>query len=309
MPLVIASVQNQESLGANATTIRQDIKFGFNVTAFHLDVFALKDEGTAATIQNLVDKITRVDLITENGNPESTIDMDDLFDAQKLVFGVHNYHSILTSTDNIPHAFGVALPMSPQPEDPTKNFGMPANTGIQFSYDTAADVNQDFDGYATDLTVEGVDSADKPNSLGYLRYKQDNHTFSAVGEERDTKIGRAKKLCGVLNWMTTSYDDLAAAAANDLIGIRTQRILSSSKSVYEYKPSRTWSMKRPQSVASFAAAAAEINLLDTGRWFSDFGIHNDSTKVGLDISGNPNVEVQSVGGVAEAVRICPITLV
>lgn len=68
-------------------------------------------------------------------------------------------------------------------------------------------------------------------------------------------------------------------------------------------------MKRPQTVASFAAAAAEINVLDSGRFFVDFGIHNDSVKVGLDISGNSNIEVQSVGGVAEAVRICPITLV
>ena len=309
MPLVIASVKNQESLGTTATTITEDIKFGFNTTAFHLDVFSLKDSGTAATVQNLVDKITRINLITENGNPESTIDMDDLFDAQKLVFGIQNYTSVLTSTDNIPHAYGVSLPMSPQPEDPTKNFGLPANTGIQFSYDTAADVSQDFDGFTTDLTVEGVDSADKPNSLGYLRYRQDNHTFSAVGEERDTKVGRAKRLCGVLNFMTTSFDDLAAAAAFDVTGIRTQRILASSKSVYEYKPSRSWSMKRPQTVASFAAAAAEINVLDSGRFFVDFGIHNDSVKVGLDISGNSNIEVQSVGGVAEAVRICPITLV
>ena len=79
--------------------------------------------------------------------------------------------------------------------------------------------------------------------------------------------------------------------------------------MYEYKPSKAWSMKRPQTVASYAAAAAEINVLDTGRWFNDFGIHNDSVKVGLDVSSNSNVEVQSVAGVAEAVRICPIILV
>ena len=160
-----------------------------------------------------------------------------------------------------------------------------------------------------DVTVEGVDSSDKPNSLGYLKYKQHAKTFTAVGEEIETKIGKAKRLCGVLNFMTTAYDDLLANAGPELQGIKQQRILASSKSVYEYKPSRVWSIKRPQSVGNYAENAKEINVLDSGRWYNDFGIHNDSVKVGLDVSNNSNVEVQSVAGVAEAVRICPIILV
>jgi len=309
MPLIIANVANQKALGATASTLQTEIKFGFNTHALHLDTFALKDSGTAATIQNLVDKLTTVKVITENGNPESTIDGDDLFDMQKLVFDIQNYHSILTSTDNIPHAFGMALPFSPQPLDPTKNFGLAAEQGIQLNIDYAADVSQDFDGYTMDITVEGVETADKPNPLGYLKYKQHAKTFSAVGEEMETKIGKAKRLCGVMNKVTTSYDDLAASASESVQGISTQRILASSKSVYEYKPSRAWTTRRPQTVASYAAAAAEMNVLDSGRSFADFGIHNDSVKVGLDVSGNSNIEVQSVAGVAEAVTVCPIILV
>ena len=309
MPLIIASVKNQESLGVAATTKTENANFDFNVTEFHLNVFCLKVSAVAATIQGMIDKITRVKLNTENGDPESTIDNDDLFDSQKLVFGKQNYHTVLTSMDNIPHAYGVALPMSPQPDDPTKNFGLPAGQGTQFVYDTAADVVGDFDNFTTDLTVEGLDTEDKPNPLGYLKYKQDNHRFTAVDETRETKLGVAKKLCGILNFMTTSHDDLAASAAYDTTGIRSQFITESDKNIFSYKPSRVWSKKRPMTVASFRAAAAVINVLDGGRWYSDFGIGNDSSRVGLDIEGNSNVSVKTVSGVAEKVRICPILLV
>lgn len=309
MALIIASIKNQESLGTTATTFTEDIRFGYNTTAFHMNVFALKNSGTAATVQNLVDKITRVKLNTLNGTPESTIDMDYLYDANAQIWGIPRYTSVLTSTDNIPHAFGVVLPMSANPQDPTKNFGMPAGQGVQFVYDTAADVSQDFDGYTTDLTVEGLDSADKPNSLGYLRYQQDAFTASAVGEVRETKIGTAKRLCGVYNFQTTSFNDLAAAAAFDVTGIRTQQITSSDQVQFEYKPSRSWSMQRVPQLETYAAGAAITNVLDDGNFWADFGILNDSARVGLNVAGNPNVSVKTTAGVAEALRVMPITLV
>lgn len=309
MPLIIASIKLQESLGTGATTFTEDIRFGYNTTAFHLNVFALKDAGTAATVQNLVDKITRIKLNTLNGTPESTIDTDDLFDANAQIWGIPRYTTVLTSTDNIPHAFGVQLPMSAQPMDPTKNFGMPANQGVQFVYDTAADVSQDFDGYTTDLTVEGLDTGDKPNSLGYLRYQQDTHTPGAVGEVRETKIGTAKRLCGVYNFQTTSFNDLAAGAAFDVTGIRNQQITSSDQVQFEYKSSRSWSMERIPQTDDFTAAAVIKNVLDDGNFWADFGILNDSAKVGLNIAGNANVSVKTTAGVAEATRVMPITLV
>jgi hypothetical protein len=309
LPLIIASIKNQESLGTTATTFTEDIRFGYNVTAFHLNVFALKASATAATVQNLVDKITRVKLNTLNGTPESTIDTDDLFDMNSQIWGIPRYTSVLTSTDNIPHAFGVTVPLSAQPQDPTKNFGMPAGQGVQFVYDTAADVANDFDNYTTDLTVEGLDSSDKPNSLGYLRYQQDSFTASAVGEVRETKIGTAKRLCGVYNFQTTSFNDLAASAAYDVTGIRNQQITSSDQTQFEYKPSRSWSMMKVPQMVDYAAASNLSNVLDDGNFWADFGINNDSAKVGLNIAGNPNVSVKTTAGVAEALRVCPITLV
>lgn len=311
MALKIASIRNQLSLGATATTLTEDIRLNYNVHSFHLDVFSLKDAGTAATIQNLVDKITDVRVSTLAANPESIIDGDDLFDAQALIWGKLRYHSILTSTDNIPHAFGVSLPMSPFPNDPTRNFGLPANNGVQWVTTTAADVSQDFDGYTYDLTVEGLDTADKPNSLGHVKFIQDAFTSGAVNSGRDTTVGPANRLLGVYNFMTTSFDDLAASAAFDVIGIREQQITFSESVASSNKPSRAWSMKPVQTVASFAAAAAVINVLDDGRWFNDFGIQNDNASLGINISGiGQNTKVKSIAGVAsEATRVMPIVLV
>ena len=311
MALKIANIKNQQSLGTTATTLTEDIRLNYNVHSFHLDVFSLKDEATAATIQNLVDKITDVRVSTLSANPESIIDGDDLFDAQALVWGKLRYHSILTSTDGIPHAFGVQLPMSPFPDDATRNFGLPANNGVQWITTTAADVNQDFDGYTYDLTVEGLDSTDKPNALGHCKYIQDAFTSGAVNSGRDTTIGPANRLLGVFNFMTTSFDDLAADVAFDVTGIREQQITFSESVASASKPSRAWSMKKVQTVATFAAAAAEINVLDSGRWFNDFGILNDNASLGINISGiGQNTKVKSIAGVAsEATRVMPIVLV
>ena len=309
MGLIIASIKNQQSLGATASTFTEDIRFGYNVTSFHLDTFCLKEAATAATIQNMIDKITDVKLNTQSGTPESVIDGDDLFDANALIWKELRYHSILTSTDNIPHAFGMQLPMSAQPDDPTKNFGMPAGQGVQFVTDTAADVTADFDNFTTDLTVEGVDTKDKPSSLGYLRYQRDSFTAGAVGEVRETKIGTAKRLCGVLNFETTSFDELAASAAVDLVGIRQQEVTNGDQPIFNYKSFRSWSMKNIQTVATFAAAAAVINILDDGRFWTDYGILNDSGRVGLRIQGNPNISIKTTSGVAEATKVMPIALV
>jgi hypothetical protein len=307
MGLRVASVRNQRSAGATATTLTEDINFAFNAHSIHQDVFCYKDSGTAATVQNLIDKITQVRLITQNGNPEITIDGDDLHDLLPLAFGTIPYVSINTSTDNIPHGFGLQYPLSPFWWDPLKNFGMPGGQGIQYVTDLSPDVAQDFDGYTYDLTVEGVDTADKPNSNGYVRISQDAYTAAAVGEIRKTQIAPARRILGVYNYMTTSFDDLAAAASFDVTGIRTQSIAFSDSIQFQYKPSRSWSMKLPQTVASFAAAAAVINVLDDGRWFADYGINNAGAALG--IAYQPNAAVLTTAGVAEATRVYPVALV
>jgi len=309
MPLIIASIKNQESLTASATTFTEDIRFGYNVTSFHLNAFALKVTTTASTVQNLVDKITRIKINTTNGTPESTWDGDDAFNGNATIFGIPRYTTINSSADNVPHAFGIQIPQSPQPQDPTRNFGMPAGKGIQFVYDTAADVAGDYDAYTTDLTVEGLNTEDKPSSLGYVKYMQDTFTPGAVAEVRETKIGVAKRLCGVQLFETTSFDDLAAAAAFDVTSVRTIQVTSSDQILYDFKPYRNWSMQKINTLNTFAAAAVIVNVLDSGSTYHDFGINNASAKVGLAIAGNPNVSVKTTAGVADATRVNPIVLV
>jgi hypothetical protein len=312
MGLIIATVRNQRSYGTGAEELTEDIRFDYNAHAIHHDVFALKDSGTAATVQNLIgDKVTTIRLNTTNGTPETTIRSDDLHDWMVLSGIGVPYHSILTSTDNIPHGYSLLYPLSPFPNDPTKNFGMPANKGVQFVGVTAANVSQDFDNYTYDLTVEGLSTSDKPSSLGYVRVQQDSYTSGAVNSTRDTVVGAARRLLGVLNFETTSFEDLAASAAIDVTGIRTQEIAYSENTQFRYRPARSWSMMPYQIIASFAASASVINILDEGRFWSDFGMMNANPQLGIDIAGQgTNVKVKTIAGVAsEATRVNPVALV
>jgi hypothetical protein len=215
--------------------------------------------------------------------------------------------SVLTSTDNIPHALALGYPLSPFPEDPLKNFGMPAGQGIQLITEQTANVSQDFDGFVYDLTVDGVDSGDKPSSGGYVRMVEDAYTSGAVAEIRKTDIGPARRILGVQNFMTTSYEDLAASAANDVTGIRTQALAFSDNIQFSHRPLRSGAFKWQPTVASFAAAAAEISVLVNDFWYSDYGIRNAGGVLG--IAYQPNAKIQTTAGVAEATRVVPVALV
>lgn len=305
MALIYGRVQLAESLGASATTKTENINFSFIANALHLDVFALKEGATASTIQDLVDKISQVRITTTNGDPESTIDGDDLFEFPKYAYGnVHPFSSKLTSTDNIPHAFGMLYPFNIFPQNPLAQYGLPAGKGVQLAYDTNADVTNDFDNYTTDVLVEGVDVADKSTN-GYIKFQRDAHTFAAVDEQRDTLVS-GNRLLGVYNFMTTAYDDLAASASNDVVGIREQQVLRSQNSILRYKSYATWALQKQAAIADYAAAASNGPFLDTGRWFKDFGISQNPA--GINVRGQNNVQVRSTGGVAEAVRIMPVLL-
>ena len=308
MGLRIATVRNQLAMNTTAAGEQSDdIRFGFNAHALHLDIYAQKDEATAATWQNFLDKVTRVKIITANGTPEVSVASDDLHSFNVLAMGFSPYHSINTSTADIPHALALGYGLSPFPEDPLKNFGMPAGQGIQFIQEQSADVNQDFDTFIYDLTVDGVDSGDKPSSGGYVRMVEDAYTSGAVGEIRKTDIGPAKRILGVENFQTTSYEDLAASAANDVTGIRTQSLAFSDQIQFSYRPLRSGAFKWNMTVASFAAAAAEIGILSNDFFYSDFGIRNQGGVLG--VAYQANAKIQTTAGVAEATRVVPVALV
>jgi len=239
MGLIVANVENQKAAGSTLQSITDDIKFTFVAHALHLNVFALHVTATVSTVQVLVDKLTSINLLTTVGQPESTIDADDLFDLLPWI-GISRYYSLLTAADNIPHAFGLVYPLSPFPNDPTQNFGAPANRLTQLQTNWAADVSPGYDATVYDITVEGLDIGTKPNPQGYIKFVQDSFTSGGVDSVQKTDvIGR--RLLGTFNFQTVSFDDLAAAAANNVTTIREQNVaFSENIKIGPYKPSRSW---------------------------------------------------------------------
>lgn len=310
MGLIVANVENQKSPGAGLTSISDDIKFTFVAHALHLNVFALKESATPATAQNLVDKLTSINLLTTVAQPESTIDGDDLFDLLPWI-GVNRFISSATdtATDNAPKAFGLVVPLSPFPNDPHQNFGAPANRLTQLQTNWSADVASDYDNFVYDITVEGLDINTKPDPQGYVKFVQDSYTTGAVDSVQKTDvIGR--RLLGTFNFQTTAYDDLAAAAANDVTTIRTQAIAFSENIVAgPYKPSRSWTQS-PFHREVITSATEVGTQLDIGHFLADYGWMNKNTaRLGIDITPG-NVKIETKAGVtAEAARVYPVALV
>ena len=308
MGLIVANVENQKSAGSTLTSITDDIKFTFVAHSLHINVFTLGVTATVSTLQVLVDKLTSINLLTTVGQPESTIDADDLFDLLPWI-GISRYISILTAGDNIPHAFGLVYPLSPFPNDPTQNFGAPSGRLTQLQTNWAANVSPGYDNVVYDITVEGIDVNTQPNPQGYVKFVQDSFSSGAVNSVQKTDvIGR--RLLGTWNFQTVSFDDLAAAAANDVTTIRSQSVaFSDNVKIGPYKPSRSWT----QSVFHreiMAGTAGVGSQLDIGHFLADYGWMNDNTaRLGIDITAG-NVKVQTTAGVnASVTRVYPVALV
>jgi len=308
MGLIVANVENQKSAGSTLTSITDDIKFTFIAHALHLNVFELATSGTVSTLQVLIDKLTSVNLLTTIAQPESTIDTDDWFDLLPWI-GINRYISILTAADNIPHAFGLLYPLSPFPNDPTENFGAPANRLTQFQTNWIADVSPGFDTTVYDLTVEGMDVTDKPSPQGYVKFTQDSFTSGAVDSVQKTDI-IGKRLLATFNFQTVAFDDLAAAAANNVTTIREQSVtFSENVKIGPYKPSRSWTQS-PFHREVLSGTAGVGTQLDLGHFLSDYGwMNNNVARLGIDITAG-NVKVETKAGVASsATRVYPVALV
>ena len=308
MGLIVANVENQKAAGSTLTSITDDIKFTFVAHALHINVFALHTSATISTLQVLVDKLTSVNLLTTVGQPESTIDADDLFDLLPWI-GISRYISILTAADNIPHAFGLVYPLSPFPNDPTQNFGAPSGRLTQLQTNWAADAALGYDGTVYDITVEGLDVETKPNPQGYIKFVQDSFTSGGVDSVQKTDvIGR--RLLGTFNFQTVAFDDLAAAAANNVTTIREQNVaFSENIKIGPYKPSRSWTQS-PVHREVISGTAGVGNQLDLGHFLSDYGwMNNNTARLGIDITAG-NVKIETKAGVATSVtRVYPVALV
>ena len=304
MGLLVASVRNQRAPGAAATTLTDDIKFGFTATSLHLDTFGLLVASAADTYQGVVDEVIQVRYSDVESNPVSTIDGDDLFNFLPHI-GVSPFitNNVVTA-DNTPKAFTLVQPFSPFPNDPQKNFGLAPNKGVQFTVDWLADTTIDNRTY--DLTVEGMSADIKPSPIGAIRFNRDAFT-AAVGEENFTDItGNGQRLLGIANFETTEYDALAASAAPDVTTIRQQAILYSNDiKVGPYKTYRSWGMNRLKPAT--LDASGNGNTLNLGASFQDFGINNAAGRLGLDML-NQNVKIRTTGGAANAARVNAVIL-
>jgi len=303
MGLIVADIRIQRAPGTAATTLNDDIKFGFTPHCLLLDTFGLLVASASDTFQGVVDEVIQVRYSDTDSTPISTMDGDDLFDFLPNL-GIPQFitNNALT-VDNQPKAFSLCQPFSPFPNDPTKNYGLTPNKGVQFTVDWLADTTIDDRTY--DLTVEGI-SDDKPSPIGYIRMLRDEFT-GVVGGQQFTDVQSAgKRLLGVANFETTEFDALAASVDPDVTSIRQQAITYSSDiKVGPYKTYRTWGIEKIKSAPLQASGTG--NQLNIGHSFQDFGIQNASGNLGLAL-GNALVKVRTTGGAANTIRVNPIIL-
>lgn len=303
MGFIWGILENQRSATANATTLSTIVNASFPCMNMHIDVYSLKNSTVASSNLVNVQKLQEVHLNTTAGTPESSIRGQDLVDFHPTALQRSSYISVLTAVDNDPYLFTTSYPFSPFPDDPTENFGLPANRATTWEMQFIADVANTFDNYTYDLTLEGVDVQTRPNPKGYIKFVRDEETL-AVGSAIFTRFV-AKRLLGIFNFQTTSFDDLAAAAAVDVTTIRTQEITFSRNTVYgPFRPARAGAYQwLPQITASPPI------LLDNGDHFQNFGIQNRVGDLGIDVSKETLTEIKTTGGAANAARIYPVCLV
>ena len=304
MGLIVASVRNQRAPGAAATTLTDDIKFGFTATALHLDTFGLLVASAADTFQGVVDEVIQTRWSDVDSNPVSTIDADDLFNFLPNIGQSPFITNNALTVDNQNKAFSLTTPFSPFPNDATKNYGLPPNSGVQFVVDWLADTTIDNRTY--DLTVEGITADIKPNPIGTVVFKRDSFTAVVGGDDFTDITGNGQRLLGIQNFETTEFDALAASAATDVTTIRQQAILYSNDiKVGPYKPYRSWGMNKFKPAPLQGSGTGTV--LNLGSSFVDFGINNASGPLGLNIS-NANVKIRTTGGAANAARVNAVVL-
>ena len=305
MGLIVASIRDQRAIGATQTTLTEEIKLSFTATSLHQDVFGLLVSSGSNTFQGVVDEVTNVRYSDTDSNPVSTIDADDLFDFLPHIGATPFITNNALTVDNQPKAFSLVTPFSPFPNDPTKNYGLAPNKGVQYAADYIAETTLDNRTY--DLTVEGITADIKGSPIGAIRFAKDEQILAVGGQIFTDISGMGQRLLGISNFETSEYDTLAASANPTVTTIRDQAILYSSDiKVGPYKTFRSWGMSKAK--MGPLTAAGNGNQLNLGHSFQDFGIQNSSGRLGLDISGGQTVKIRTTGGAANLARVNAVIL-
>ncbi|PBO85763.1 MAG: hypothetical protein COA77_02555 [Thaumarchaeota archaeon] len=209
--------------------------------------------------------------------------------------------------DNSRVSLGMVLPLDPFMMSPQidyhQPYGMPGGIASQLSVKFDAD-DAAFDGKK--LTVGVISSLISDlggfsKLQGYMSYTRHSDTM-AVGTEKSYAIPQPGKLLGVQFFETTSFADIIADGE-----------YRSTQSIQEASITRGENVTHgalPTTTFGIMNGADVTELTDQGYSLWNLGIHNKVGSLGIPDKGRipSNLKVKVLGGVADAVRIVPITL-
>ncbi|MDE1868000.1 MAG: hypothetical protein KGI08_09870, partial [Thaumarchaeota archaeon] len=102
----------------------------------------------------------------------------------------------------------------------------------------------------------------------------------------------------------TFIDDLSTSSAVNVTSVRTNAVTNSRNVIWgPFTPMRATAINRwPMS------SPVAQTLLDDGDMFVNYGMFNNTGNGGININGQSNIEIQTVGGTTDTITIYPIVL-
>jgi|SRR5579872_857133 len=300
MGLLFSSIETQFSMASTASSHSSNTALNYTSHIAHVDVYCQKATTTASSNLVMVQKISNININTQGGTPEISIQAQDLLDFDISAWGYAPYITAASSTDEALEAISLPYYFSPYPEDPTEPYGIQPLQMNQFVVNWIADVSHTFDNYVYDLYFEGVN----PKATnGYIVANQDKETM-VVGSPTWTKAF-GKVLLGVFYGNGGTFiDDVAADGAYNVTAVRTNAVTNSRNIIFgPFTPMRATAINRwPMS------SPVSQTLLDDGDLFMNYGMFNNTGNGGININGQSNIEIQTVGGTTDVITIYPIVL-
>ena len=299
MGLLYSQIENQFSIGTTASNHVSNTALTYTSHKQNIDVYCAKNTTTASSQLVMVQKISNVQMNTQGGTPEISMQGQDMFDWAHAQ-GYSPYITPSSTTDDAVEAFNLPYYYSPYPEDPTEPYGIQPLQLNQVNVQWAADGSHTFDIYVYDLAFEGV----SPKATnGYVVMNQDKETMAVGGNTWTKAFG--KVLLGVFYGNGPVFiDGLSAAAANNVTDVRTTAVTNSRNIIFgPFTPLHCTAINYwPQ------ATTAPNNQLAAGDMFVDYGITNNTGNGGINIAGQSNIEIQTVGGTTNTITIYPVVL-
>lgn len=300
MGLLFSQIENQFSMGSTASAHTSNTALTYTSHIQHIDAYCQKNTTTASSRLVMVQKISSVSMNTQGGTPEISWQGQDLFDFNSLATGYSPYATPASTTNTAVEAFSLPYYYSPYPEDPTEPYGIQPLQLNQVVVNWTADGTHTFNTYTYDLYFEGV----SPKATnGYLVGSQDKETMG-VGANTWTKAF-GKVLLGVFYGNSPVFiDGLSAGAAVNVTDVRTNAVTNSRNIIFgPFTPMRATAINHWAQ-----ATTAPSPLLAQGDMFFNYGFTNSTGNGGININGQSNIEIQTVGGTTNTITIYPIVL-